>query len=104
MGDGLRVSLQQLPHSGNPRRAPVIFRPRGAAPAPDPQVDDLIGAAARGELFVQYQPIVSLPGRNLHSFEALVRWQYHRRGLISPVDFISQAAASGEIIAIGQFV
>jgi Amt family ammonium transporter len=61
-------------------------------------------AANRGELFVEYQPTVNLPGRSLHSFEALVRWHDPVRGRVNPADFIPQAEASGEIIEIGRFV
>jgi EAL domain-containing protein (putative c-di-GMP-specific phosphodiesterase class I) len=74
-----------------------------ATPA-DATSSDLTGAAARGELFVMYQPTVHLPGRTLHSFEALVRWQHPTRGLVSPAQFIPQAEASGEIVQIGRFV
>lgn len=69
-----------------------------------PEPDDFVGAAARGDLFVVYQPTVNLPGRSLHSFEALVRWQHPTRGLVSPAEFIPQAEASGEIVQVGQFV
>ena len=32
-------------------------------------------ALGRSEFFLQYQPILSLPDRQLQGFEALVRWK-----------------------------
>ena len=37
------------------------------------------------------QPIVTLPERKLMGFEALVRWQHPKRGMISPAEFIPVA-------------
>ena len=65
---------------------------------------DLRRAQERGELYVNYQPIVSLETFQLCGFEALVRWQHPQRGLISPVDFIPIAEEGGHILHIGQWV
>ena len=35
----------------------------------------LVGAVARGEIFLSYQPIVGIPGRAVVGFEALARWK-----------------------------
>ncbi len=66
--------------------------------------NDLRGAAEREELRVYYQPIVSLVDDRLAGFEALVRWQHPRLGLVAPADFIPIAEETGFIIDIDRWV
>ncbi|HEU5459314.1 MAG TPA: diguanylate cyclase, partial [Pyrinomonadaceae bacterium] len=65
---------------------------------------DLRRASERDELFVDYQPIVSLQNRTLIGFEALVRWRHPEFGLVPPKDFIPVAEDTGQILTIGQTV
>jgi diguanylate cyclase (GGDEF)-like protein/PAS domain S-box-containing protein len=67
-------------------------------------VADLHQAIARGELFLAYQPLVRLRGRQIYGFEALLRWRHRERGLVSPAEFIPLAEQSGAIVPIGAWV
>lgn len=53
------------------------------------------------ELF--YQPIVNAEGQP-QAVEALIRWQHPQQGYISPAEFIPLAEATGQIIAIADWV
>jgi len=65
---------------------------------------DLRHAVHRGEFYVEYQPILSLKDSSLKGFEALVRWNHPKRGLISPAEFIPVAEQTGVITTLGRFV
>jgi diguanylate cyclase (GGDEF)-like protein len=65
---------------------------------------ELGGAVDRGELVLDYQPMVDLDTGLLVGLEALVRWQHPTRGLLPPSAFISLAEETGDIIGIGAFV
>ena len=56
------------------------------------------------ELFLLYQPILSLKNRSLVGVEALVRWHHPQRGLVAPDEFIPFAEQHGLIERIDSFV
>ena len=65
---------------------------------------DLRGAIARGELRPHYQPIVNLATGALSGFEALVRWNHPRRGLLAPDIFLSVCEEMGLISELGAYM
>ncbi len=65
---------------------------------------DLRQAIARQELYLVYQPIVSLHEHKLTGFEVLLRWQHPLQGLISPQEFLPVLEENGEIIQVGYWV
>ena len=56
------------------------------------------------EIYVVYQPKVSLENYTVQGFEALVRWNNKKFGEISPGKFIPIAEESKMIVPIGSFV
>lgn len=66
--------------------------------------DDLRNAIDNNELLLHYQPQVSVDGETILGVEALVRWPHPKRGMISPVQFISIAEERGLIIPLGNWV
>ena len=64
---------------------------------------ELRGAMARGELAVEYQPLVELRSGRTVGAEALLRWHHPTRE-IGPQEFIKLAEESGQIVAIGRWV
>ncbi|NOU06579.1 MAG: EAL domain-containing protein, partial [Hyphomicrobiaceae bacterium] len=62
---------------------------------------DLRAAIASKQLTLEYQPINALRGRQLHGFEALVRWHHPRLGLLNPAEFVPLAEESDLIILLG---
>jgi EAL domain-containing protein (putative c-di-GMP-specific phosphodiesterase class I) len=65
---------------------------------------DLRQAVEQKEFCVYYQPIIALETKHLAGFEALVRWNHPRRGVVSPADFVPVAEETGLIVPIGQWV
>ncbi|MEU8078834.1 EAL domain-containing protein [Catellatospora citrea] len=65
---------------------------------------ELERAAADGQLFLEYQPIVRLADAVAVGFEALVRWHHPTRGRLGPAEFIDIAEESDTILAIGTWV
>jgi diguanylate cyclase (GGDEF)-like protein/PAS domain S-box-containing protein len=66
--------------------------------------NDLRAALKGGQFRLVFQPIVHLKTGKIHKAEALIRWQHPQRGLVSPLEFIPLAEASGLILDIGEWV
>ena len=66
--------------------------------------NDLRGALKGEQLKLYFQPIVHLATGRIHKAEALLRWEHPQRGMVSPLEFIPLAEASGLIVDIGEWV
>jgi diguanylate cyclase (GGDEF)-like protein/PAS domain S-box-containing protein len=65
---------------------------------------DLREAIQRGELFLEYQPVVDADTGHTVFLEALVRWEHPARGRLEPDDFVPLAEETGLIFEIGRWV
>ena len=67
-------------------------------------VNDLRGALQSEQLFLHFQPKISLPDGEFCGAEALVRWNHPELGLLSPDDFIPAAEQAGTIVHLTRYV
>ncbi|MEA2988399.1 MAG: hypothetical protein QOG83_1110, partial [Alphaproteobacteria bacterium] len=65
---------------------------------------DLRKALAAGEFELYYQPLIDLANNEISGFEALVRWNHPKRGLVVPGEFIPLAEEIGLIGQLGEWV
>ncbi len=65
---------------------------------------DLNLAVELGQLALHFQPIFNSTGLRYRGAEVLLRWEHPEKGAISPSVFIPLAEASGQIVAIGDWV
>jgi EAL domain-containing protein (putative c-di-GMP-specific phosphodiesterase class I) len=66
--------------------------------------EELAALPSLDQLVVHYQPVVDLATTRIVSFEALIRWQHPRRGLLYPDEFLPQAETTGFIGEIDQWI
>ena len=65
---------------------------------------DLRRALSQNEFELYYQPLVNLQEKRVSAFEALLRWNHPKRGIVPPSDFVPLAEEIGLIISIGKWV
>jgi diguanylate cyclase len=65
---------------------------------------DLNLAIELGQLSLHFQPLFETADTRHCGAEVLLRWQHPERGAISPAHFIPLAEATGQIVAIGDWV
>lgn len=65
---------------------------------------DLRHAIARGQMHLDYQPLVRTADGDLSGFEALLRWRHPERGDVPPDVFIPLAEDTGAILSLGDWV
>ena len=64
---------------------------------------DIDTAIAEDQFVLYYQPQICQDG-TLMGVEALIRWQHPETGMVPPLEFISFAEETGQIVAIGDWV
>jgi len=65
---------------------------------------DMRRALPAGEFELYYQPVLNLSSNEISGFEALIRWNHPKQGLVSPATFIPLAEEIGFIVPIGEWV
>jgi EAL domain-containing protein (putative c-di-GMP-specific phosphodiesterase class I)/DNA-binding response OmpR family regulator len=66
--------------------------------------NDLHLSVERNQLRALYQPQIDAQTHALLGFEALMRWEHHQSGLISPAQFIPLAEDNGQIVPMGRWI
>ncbi len=90
-------------------------RGRGRVEVHDPRGDaqrvthhvlatEMAAALAHGELFLEYQPLVTLADDTTRRVEALPRWRHPRLGLVPPDRLVELAQETGHTGALGRWV
>ena len=69
-----------------------------------PTAEELRTAIDKGQITLEYQPIIYLPSEELVGFEALVRWEHPRLGLLMPDEFIGLAESHDLVHRLGSHV
>ena len=77
---------------------------RAKAAARQDLAAQLKGVDQRGELRLDFQPIVELGTERVLGLEALVRWQPPDRPLLMPNHFIDLAEETGDIVPMGRWI
>ncbi len=90
-----------------PREAPVAVFDEAAQHEEEirRRIEVELGAAlAADQLYLEYQPIVSLTDGRIRGIETFLRWKHPEHGMIPPDQFIPVAAASPMIHDLGVFL
>jgi diguanylate cyclase (GGDEF)-like protein/PAS domain S-box-containing protein len=100
------LAMQRAKKSGRARHERFTPEMRDGVKRRVSLEQDLRGAIERGELRLWYQPVWSLKGdaELPVGFEALVRWQHPRHGLLGPAAFVPLAEETGMIVQLGAWV
>src|SRR5947199_8030267 len=65
---------------------------------------DLRQAIVAKQFYLVFQPLINAKSQTLVGFEALIRWDHPKRGLVPPNMFIPVAEESGLMAPIGEWV
>lgn len=65
---------------------------------------DLRVAIKEGQFALHFQPLVNIDTAEVAGFEALVRWEHPRLGVVMPGEFIPIAEDTGLIVPLGEWI
>jgi diguanylate cyclase (GGDEF)-like protein/PAS domain S-box-containing protein len=87
------------------RGASVLFHPRLLHELQERREleMDLRVALERGQFELWYQPLIDIATRRTSGYEALLRWNHPKRGMVMPAQFVPLAEELGLIGAIGEW-
>jgi diguanylate cyclase (GGDEF)-like protein len=98
------VAMYEAKSTGKRRYALFTPEMRDAVVRRHTLKDELRVGIERGELVVQYQPIVDITTGETTAVEALVRWQHPVHGRIPPLEFVPMAEHTGLIVPLSRHV
>ena len=98
------IAMYQAKRKGGHDHQVIDLREQQLADRRSGLRSDLRGALGRGEIRVEYQPIVHTEDGRIVGVEALLRWNHPLRGPIPPLTLIPLAEQSGLIGEIGRWV
>lgn len=101
--DDADTAMYQAKRKGGRRHQVIDLRERHLASERTRMEQDLQGACSRGELRMEYQPVVRTGDRRVVGFEALLRWRHPTGGEVPPMTFIPMAEARGLMPEIGRW-
>jgi len=98
------MAMYRAKRAGGSRHEVFDLRDERVASAQASLERDMHGLLGRGELQLDYQPIVATSDGRITGVEALLRWPRPNRGLVPPSVLVPLAERVGLITAIGQWV
>lgn len=97
-------AMYEAKRDGGDRHRVIDLRERGRFARPISLERDLRGAAIRGELCLEYQPIVATGDGRTVGVEALMRWIHPDMGLLLPSTILPVARRARGLPALGRWV
>jgi diguanylate cyclase (GGDEF)-like protein/PAS domain S-box-containing protein len=98
------IAMYRAKRSGSDRIEIFNAEMRGEQDGRVALEDELRAAIEKKQLKLVFQPIFYLPTETLAGFEALLRWEHPRLGVLNPAHFVPVAEESDLIIKLGSYV